>query len=219
VKIFTSQASLLGKKEYKDIRLEKLKEKFKSAKISFYRVEFTNENIFSCDCILIKEDELLDLVIEDMEKIESLWGRVEEKILKKAYQILEKGKPLADSLAEEEINQLKNYNLITLKPVVFLKEKFLWEDIFKAMHLIFFFTANKNEAKAYCVKEGTDIVSCAAKIHTDLAKGFIRGEVFNCQDLDKFSNIEEAKSRGFLKIVGRDYIVNDGDVINIKFKV
>ena len=219
MKIFTFQDSLLGKKEYKDIRLEKLREKFKSAKVSFYRAEFTNEDIFSCDCVLIRKDKLLDLIIEDMEKIESLWGRVEEKILKKVYQTLEEGKPLAGNLTEEEINQLKSYNLVTLRPVVFLKEKFLWEDIFKAMHLIFFFTANKNEARAYCVREGTDIVSCAAKIHTDLAKGFIRAEVFNCQDLDKFSNIEEARSKGLLKTVGKDYIVNDGDVINIKFKV
>jgi len=217
VKVFVERESLLGKKEYPHPCLERLKEKFKSKKLTHYRIEFTNQNKFSCDCLLIEKKDFLDLIIEDMEKIETLWGRVEEGIIKKALKILEEEKPLFANLDESEAEKLKNYNLVTLKPIIFLKDKFLWEDIFKAVDYIFFFTANKNEARAYCVKRGAKVIECAAKIHSDLAKGFIRAEIFNCKDLDNFHTLEEAQKKGYLKIVDRDYIVEDGDVINIRF--
>ena len=63
------------------------------------------------------------------------------------------------------------------------------------------------------------MLDAASKIHTDLARGFIKAEVVNSKELDSFHNIQEAKAKGILKIVDRDYIVQDGDIIYIRFKV
>jgi ribosome-binding ATPase YchF (GTP1/OBG family) len=224
VKIFTLKEDLLGKKIYKDRRLERLKNKFNPPKVTYFSVEFTNQDRDSCDSLLIEKGELLDFIVEDIERAETLLNKVEDKrIVQQALDVLEKEQPLSLTLDKETSDSLRNYNFITLKPIVFIKESedlnSLLERIFKAGHFKFFFTVNKNEAKAWVITEGADIINCAAKIHTDLAKGFIKGEVYNIKDLDHFHNLEEARQKGFLKVVGRDYIVIDGDVINIKFKV
>jgi len=220
VKIFAFQEQLLGKKVYRDRNLKKLEEKFKPKKVTYFSGEFisTKEN---CDVILLDENSLLDFIVEDIEKLERLLGKEEKELVKKALEILDKGKPLFTELAEEERVELKDYNLITLKPVVFLEGDqdldTLWEKIFKTAGIIFFYTVNKNEARSYPTREGTSIVFCAGKIHSDLARGFIRAEVFNIKDIDNFHNLEEARQKGFLKVVGKDYTVVHGDVVNVKF--
>ncbi len=222
MKIFTPQEQLLGKKIYRDKSLKKLEEKFKPKKVTYFSGEFISTKE-SCDVILLDEKTLLDFVVEDMEKLEGLLGKEKEELVKKALRVLDKGKPLFTELDEKERDELKDYNLITLKPVVFLEGDqdldTLWERIFETAGVIFFYTVNKNEARSYPTKEGTDIVSCAGKVHSDLARGFIRAEVFNIKDIDSFHNLEEARQRRFLKVVGKDYIVVHGDVINIKFSV
>ncbi len=223
MKVFTKRVDFLGKKAYKDKRLEKLKEKFKSDKLTYYSVEFIDRDPLICSCLLITEEEVLDFIVEDMEKIESLQKKLisDGDILDKAMSILEKGKPLFGNLSTEEINLLKEYNLVTLKPILFLKGEtpLSMDEIFKITSHIFFFTVNKKEARSYLIKKGTNIVEAAGKIHTDLARGFIRAEVFNINDLNEFHNLEEARQKNLLKNVGKDYIVQDGDVVNIKFKV
>lgn len=225
MKVFTLREELLGKKAYKDKRLEGLREKFHPAKVTFISVEFSQDKE-SCDCLLVSKEELLDLIIEDMDKCERLMSRKEEgkekEILEKVNSILNREKPLSCELSREEIEEIAGYSFITTKPVIFFREAeihSLLEDIFKKVGVIFFFTVNKNEAKAWQVKENTSILDCAAKIHTDLARGFIRGEVFNIKDLGNFRNLEEARQKKILKVVDKDYVVCDGDVINIRFKV
>jgi len=222
VKIFTPQEQLLGKKIYRDKSLKKLEEKFKPKKVTYFSGEFISIKE-SCDVILLDEKTLLDFIVEDMEKLEGLLDKEKKELVKKALEILDKGKPLFTELDEKERDELKDYNLTTLKPVVFLEENqdldTLWEKIFKTAGIIFFYTVNKNEARSYPTKERTDIVSCAGKVHSDLARGFIRAEVFNIKDIDNFHNLEEARQKGFLKVVGKDYAVVHGDVINVKFSV
>lgn len=224
MKVFTFKEELLGKTIYKDPRLQKLKERFNPPKITYYTVEFTNQNRESCDCFLMDEEELLDLIVEDIGRAEALLSKVDNKeIIQKVLNLLEESKPLFSSLREEEKQFLKNYNFITLKPVVYLKDNMdtlsLLEKIFKATSSIFFFTVNRKEARAWLIPQGWDILQSAGKIHSDLARGFIRGEVYNIKDLDKFKNPQDAQAKGLLKIVDKNYVVRDGDVINIKFKV
>jgi hypothetical protein len=224
VKIFTKIEELLGKKSYRDQRLEKLKERFNPKKITFFSVEFTNQNREICKAIVIKREETLDLIVEDLEKAENLLQKIENKeIIKKVYNILNKEEFLFQRLGKEEIESLKNYSFITIKPIIFWdnnKDTFsLLEEIFQYTKNIFFFTVNKNEARAWLIEKGSSIFSAASKIHTDLAKGFIRAEVYNIKDLDSFKNLSEAQQRGILKIVDKNYVIEDGDVINIKFKV
>lgn len=222
--VFTLKEEFLGKKVFKDKYVEKLKEKFHSAKATFISVEFTQEKE-NCKCLLVTKDELLNLIIEDIEKCEKLISRESKKrqLLEKVNSILEEENPLSFKLSEEEIEKIKHYAFVTAKPVVLLEEGVdlpsLLQRIFQQTGTIFFFTVNKKEARAWQTKKGSSILECAGKIHSDLAKGFIKGEVFNVKDLDNFWNLEEARQKGILKVVNKDYIVCDGDVINIKFKV
>jgi len=157
VKIFTPQEQLLGKKIYRDKSLKKLEEKFKPKKVTYFSGEFISTKE-SCDVILLDEKTLLDFVVEDMEKLEGLLGKEKEELVKKALRVLDKGKPLFTELDEKERDELKDYNLITLKPVVFLEGDqdldTLWERIFETAGVIFFYTVNKNEARSYPTKEG-----------------------------------------------------------------
>lgn len=223
MKIFTEIVDLLGKKVYHDKRLEKLRTRFNPKKVTFISLEFINQNIDSCECIVTSREKLTDFIIQDLEKIEPLLGQTpHDDILKKAINILEQEKVLFSCLTKEELGAIKEYAFATAKPVVFfLGEQLdgLMEKIIKESGYISFFTVNKNESKEHIVKGDTPIVEGAYKIHTDLAKGFIRAEVYNMKDLDSFKNPEEAKSKGLLRIVDKDYLIADGDVINIRFKI
>jgi ribosome-binding ATPase YchF (GTP1/OBG family) len=88
---------------------------------------------------------------------------------------------------------------------------------YRLLNLITFYTANENEAKAWPVSGKTRLIEAAGKIHTDMQKGFIKAEVINCEDLLRIGSINRAREDGRVRLEGKDYIVNDKDVIQIKF--
>ncbi|HSH02791.1 MAG TPA: redox-regulated ATPase YchF [Anaerolineae bacterium] len=87
------------------------------------------------------------------------------------------------------------------------------------MGLHSFFTVGEDEVRAWTIPVGADAVQAAGAIHTDLAKGFIRAEVVAYQDLIELGGLSAAKSAGKFRQEGKTYIVEDGDVINIKFNL
>lgn len=82
-----------------------------------------------------------------------------------------------------------------------------------------FFTAGEDECRAWTVHKGAVAPEAAGEIHTDLQKGFIRAEVVAYDDLMALGSMHEAKTHGKLRVEGKDYIVKDGDVLNILFNV
>ncbi len=62
-------------------------------------------------------------------------------------------------------------------------------------------------------------MDCAGEIHTDLARGFIRADIVSYEDLMQCHGLQEAKTKGVLKTVGKEYITRDGDIIEIRFNV
>lgn len=82
---------------------------------------------------------------------------------------------------------------------------------------ITFYTIANEKATAWAIIKGTTIKEAAGKIHSDMEKGFIRAEVISFPELLKFSSYEEAKSKGNLRVEGKEYIVDDGDVLYFKF--
>jgi hypothetical protein len=82
-----------------------------------------------------------------------------------------------------------------------------------------FFTVGEDEVRAWTIKRGATAVEAAATIHTDLAKGFIRAETAAYDDLVELGGLPQARSAGKLRQEGKTYIVQDGDVINIKFNI
>jgi ribosome-binding ATPase len=87
------------------------------------------------------------------------------------------------------------------------------------MGLISFFTVGGDEVKAWTIRAGTPAVRAAGVIHTDIERGFIRAEVVTFEDFAAAGDMQECKSRGSLRLEGREYLVRDGDIINFRFAI
>jgi hypothetical protein len=87
------------------------------------------------------------------------------------------------------------------------------------MGLQSFFTVGEDEVRAWTLKRGSDAVEAAGAIHSDLAKGFIRAETVAYNDLIALGGMAKARAAGKLRQEGKTYIVQDGDIINIKFNI
>jgi hypothetical protein len=88
-----------------------------------------------------------------------------------------------------------------------------------ALGLVSFFTVASDELRQWFVHRGASAVEAAGKIHTDMARGFIRAEVIRFDDLASLGSEEKVRSAGRLAVRGRDYVVEDGDILFIRFSV
>jgi len=89
--------------------------------------------------------------------------------------------------------------------------------LFAALDLVSFFTAGETETRAWTLRRGATALDAAADVHTDLAQGFIRAEVIRWDDLVACGSHAEAARRGLQRLEGKGYLVEDGDVLNIRF--
>ncbi len=123
---------------------------------------------------------------------------------------------------ENELLELPEEERQLYRTELGIKEDSVSEFIKKSydlLSLITFYTINENEARAWPLLKNTKILEAAGKIHTDMQKGFIKAEVINCKKLLEIGSIHKAREEGILRIEGRDYIVQDNDVIQIKFSL
>ena len=90
---------------------------------------------------------------------------------------------------------------------------------YRLLGKITYFTAGPQEARAWTVREGTPAPEAAAEIHTDIERGFIRAEVVSFEELDAAGSMSAIKEQGRLRLEGKDYVVQDGDVIYFRFNV
>jgi len=106
-----------------------------------------------------------------------------------------------------------------LKPLG-LKESVLHtviKKVYSQLNLISFFTAGEKEARAWTVQKESLAPAAAGVIHSDFEKGFIRAELYTLEDLLKEKSEKNLKEKGLLKIVGKDYVVQDGDIMHFLF--
>ena len=89
--------------------------------------------------------------------------------------------------------------------------------VFETLDLVVFFTANENDAHAWTLRRGRSAHDAAAAVHTDMARGFVRCEVLRWDDLVGSGSQSEAAKRGLLRLEGKGYVVEDGDVLQIRF--
>lgn len=87
------------------------------------------------------------------------------------------------------------------------------------LDLITFFTAGEKETRAWTLRRGQTALDAAATIHSDIARGFIRAEVIEADDLVRAGSHQEAARQGLQRLEGKTYVVADGDVLNIRFNV
>ncbi len=89
--------------------------------------------------------------------------------------------------------------------------------LFASLDLVTFLTADENEARAWTLRRGATALDAAAAIHSDMAHGFVRCEVVRWDDLVACGSTAEAASRGLVRLEGKTYVVEDGDVLRIRF--
>jgi ribosome-binding ATPase YchF (GTP1/OBG family) len=217
-----------GKYKYKGEYFDKLVEKFSPQKQTPYTVEFINDEIERSEAVVFENSKRLDFILIDLEKIEKRLQRCEDEsekeLLKKAQKSLEEEKLLCDvEFSDKEQNSFKLLQLVTIKPSIG-KERAddtegLIKEIIDKSGLLLFFTVGKKEVRAWSLTKGEPVLEAAGKIHSDLKRGFIKADVVNCKDLDSFFNMAEARSKGLVQTVDRDYIVQANDIVEIKFNV
>jgi ribosome-binding ATPase YchF (GTP1/OBG family) len=91
--------------------------------------------------------------------------------------------------------------------------------LYTHLGLITFYTVAEPEAHAWPLRRGASVLEAADLIHSDIARGFIRAEVFNYDDFAALGSEAKVKEAGKLRLEGRDYVIRDGDIIHVRFKV
>jgi ribosome-binding ATPase YchF (GTP1/OBG family) len=217
-----------GKAKFNDEKLSALQKKDNPKKVTPFFAKFIGDDLIHSDAIVVPRDQILDVLILDMEKIESRLNRItddtEKQLMERCMAHLEDEKPLCDvEFSDEEKDLLRAASLLSIKPVVQIDGN---EDVNTIISLalekaqyMFFYTSGPTESHAWLVKKGSTILECAGKIHTDLARGFIKGDIVSFEDYLTCHNFNECKSKGLVKVVDRDYIVEPNEVIEIRFNV
>jgi GTP-binding protein YchF len=125
-------------------------------------------------------------------------------------------------LLEKELANLEEKDCQSFLSEYNLKESALKKIIQQSYQLLglkTYFTTGKDETKAWSFIKGSTASQCAKLIHTDFERGFIRAEVYNYKDIQNFSSLTKIKENGKLRLEGKNYLVQDGDIIVFHFNV
>lgn len=229
MKIFVHGPDLRGRYLLPDPVVDALGVRYRSAKRTCFEVDFDQEQRRRAACFLVAAEVAFDWILEDTEILErNLYadpGRTE--LVQHAVTLLEQERMLNEEpFAPDDAQFLRGLNVSTLKPGLVVDgtppDHELAEYIrglHRALGRIFFYTASKSEARVWEVAAQVSIATAAGQIHSDLERGFIRAEVFNCSDLERFRTPQEARSKGLLRLVDRSCRIAPGDVIDVKFNV
>jgi ribosome-binding ATPase YchF (GTP1/OBG family) len=170
------------------------------------------------------EVEQLESVLEHLEAGRPLtdWGgdlpRELEPLTTKPLIPLENGPRGIDCALEMELAELSDE-----EAAEFRSGPSALDDVVRrlkeALGLITFFTIGDTEARSWTLRYGATALDAAESIHSDIARGFIRCEVIRWDDLLEFGSHAEAARRGLQRLEGKTYVVEDGDVLNVRFNV
>ena len=149
----------------------------------------------------------------------------ENEYVKKVKEYAEKEKSQVISLCvkiEEELSSLDKEEKLEMLEAMGLEESGL-DKVIKASYdllgLMSFLTAGKKEVRAWTIKKGTKAPGAAGKIHTDFERGFIKAEIVSYDDLIREGSYQKAKEAGLVRLEGKDYIMQNGDIVEFKFNV
>ena len=154
--------------------------------------------------------------IEDLENDENV-KKVKEYALKENAEVI----PLCVKI-EEELSGLDDNDKKEMLEALGLEESGLDKVIKKSydlLGLMSFLTAGEPEVRAWTIKKGTKAPQAAGKIHSDIERGFIKAEVVSFEDLMKEGSMVAAREKGLVRQEGKEYIMQDGDIVLFKFNV
>ena len=201
--------------------LEKAKENLEKG-ISLRSVDFTDEELSA-----IKSFSFLTLkpiiYLANIEEDEI--GKEDNEYVKAVKEYAEKENSQVVKLCakvEEDLSELDDADKKEMLEALGIEESGLEKLVqatYKILGLRTFFTVGPDEVRAWTFKEGMNAKKCAGIIHTDFEKGFIKAEVMSYEDLIKYGDELKVKEAGRLRLEGKDYLMQDGDICHFRFNV
>lgn len=223
---FGIQGIVLGKHNVKDPRLDQAHELVEADKKVYAQVDVVSEKeLVDADTILTTQETFPDLLLKDLEFIETRLGRnppdAEKAVLQKLQAHLEnEGTVRNAKLSADELSAIAAHGFFTNKPVVVAKGEepdTLILRAFKESGYICFLTVGGKENRAWPIRNGLTAWEAAATIHTDLQKGFIRAEIIGFDDFIAAGGETQAKRAGKLRLETKTYVMQDYDLVNFRF--
>lgn len=229
ISLFSISEIPLGRHNVKDTRLDQVDSITKSRKKTYIQVELVSgDAALDADAILVSKSCLPDLILKDLEFVETRLGRTdseeEKTLLNKLKGILEKEELIFNAgLTREEKAGLAGYGLLTKKPVIAAeagdleKTDALLSRCLAEGGFISFFTTGEKETRAWLIKKGITAWEAAGAIHSDIQRGFIRAEIIAFDDFIRAGGETGAKQQGKLRLEQKDYVMQDADLVNFRF--
>ena len=229
ISLFSIPGITLGKHSVRDSRLDQVDNISKAKKRTYIQVELVGEDLcLDADAILVMKSSLPDLILKDLEFVETRLLRAAEEqeklVLNKLKGVLEKEEFIFNAaLGEEEKKAISGYGLLTNKSVTSAEEKDLGDldgllaRCVRESGYISFFTTGEKETRAWLIKKGISAWEAAGNVHSDIQKGFIRAEIISFKDFLESGGETQAKQAGKLRLEQKDYIMQDADLVNFRF--
>jgi len=219
----------LGKHNLKDPRLDQVHKLEEADKKTAAQVDVVDqEGISEADAILALDENKADLILQDLEFVETRLGRdplpAEKAALEKIRSLLESERFLfGSSLTPEDFAAVAAHQFITSKPITVATRQELAEPegallrAFNEAGYICFLTVGGKENRAWPIRKGMTAWEAAGTIHTDLQKGFIRAEITSFADFVESGGETQAKRAGKQRLEMKPYVMQDYDVVNFRF--
>jgi ribosome-binding ATPase YchF (GTP1/OBG family) len=219
----------LGKHNVKDPRLDQADQLVEGDKKTYAQVDVVDEDgALEADALLTTREGLPDLILKDLEFVETRLGRnppeTEQAVLLKLKAQLESERTVsAAGLSAEELRAVAAHAFYTNKPIVVAAEEELQAPdalivrAFQESGWICFLTVGGKENRAWPIRKGTTAWEAAGSIHTDLQKGFIRAEIISFADFIEAGGETQAKRAGKLRLETKVYVMQDYDLVNFRF--
>src|SRR5207302_593677 len=224
--LFGVSGIALGKHNVKDTRLDQADKLVEAQKKTYAQVEVVAEKeMLTCDAVLTSRTALSDLLMKDLEAVETRLGREapenEKTVLRKLADTLMSEKPVSTAgLTEEDLKAISAHNFYSNRPVVVAEEAELAAPdalivrAFRESGYISFLTVGGKENRAWPIRNGTTAWEAGGVIHSEIQKGFIRAEIISFDDFIQAGGETQAKRAGKLRLETKPYVVQDYDVVN-----
>jgi len=219
----------LGKHNIKDPRLDQADKLVEAKKKVYVQVDVVGDDgTLEADFILVSREQLPDLLLKDLEFIETRLSRdpaeAEQVVLKKLMAHLEGERTMFQAgLSQEELQAVVAHSFHTNKPVTVAESgelenpEALMVRAFGESGYLSFLTVGGKENRAWAVRKGVSAWEAAGAIHTDIQKGFIRAEIISFGDFIEAGGETQAKRAGKQRLETKQYVMQDYDVVNFRF--
>jgi ribosome-binding ATPase len=175
------------------------------------------EKLLSHFCFLSQKPALVAINCDPEQTLQSLDETVREQFAGHGLEAL----PIAAAFEAElwELPEQERDELLREAGLTAPARERLLAALYERLGLMTFYTAGEPEAHAWALRQGSTALDAAGKIHSDIARGFIRAEVIHYTDFVELRSEAKVKAAGKLHLEGKEYLMQDGDIIHIRFKV